>query len=113
MLLNVERLDTLRDEIGADGFEDVVAMFLKESDEVVARLLAGGPGASFDADLHFLKGNAMTLGFDDLVELCRKGAAGAGLDLGALADLYRQSRAALEAGQIRNSASTSSLVMSR
>jgi len=113
MLLNRERLSTLRDEIGAEGFEDVVAMYLKECDEVVARITAPGTGIVTAADLHFLKGNALMLGFEDLADLCRIGETERSADPARLTALYLQSRAALEGDQIRNSDSTSSFVMSR
>jgi HPt (histidine-containing phosphotransfer) domain-containing protein len=92
MLVNVERLAALRDEIGDDGFEEVLEIFLKESDEVVTRLAAQGAGEMAEADLHFLKGTALTLGLDDLAELCRRGEAGARIDPTMLTDLYQQSR---------------------
>lgn len=100
MLVNRERLTILRDEIGEDGFDDVIAMFLRESDEVVARLTAAGDGQMNEADLHFLKGNAMTLGLDDLAELCRTAAAGKPVAVALLRDVYAQSRGAFLAGRM-------------
>ncbi|WP_434616400.1 Hpt domain-containing protein [Tabrizicola sp. M-4] len=97
MLVNAERLAALRAEIGEDGFEEVLEMFLKESDEVVARLAAPSIPESIEADLHFLKGTALTLGMDDLADMCRRGEQGAAVDPAALADLYRRSCAALPA----------------
>ena len=113
MLVNQERLGALRGEIGEDGFDDVLEMFLAESDEVVARLAGQAVGAMSEADLHFLKGSALTLGLDRLAELCRQCETGPQVHPSALADLYRQSRAAIRQDQIRNSDSRSSLVMSR
>lgn len=90
MLIDWARVRELRDEIGDDGFSDVVALFLEESDTVIARIGAGN--AATGADLHFLRGAALNLGFADLAESCRAGA-----DLAALAALYAQSKAALMA----------------
>jgi histidine phosphotransfer protein HptB len=92
MLVNVERIAALRDEIGEDGFEEVLKVFLTESEEVVTRLAAQGMGTMAEADLHFLKGTALTLGLDDLAELCRRGEMGARIDPATLTDLYQQSR---------------------
>ncbi|MEZ5753354.1 MAG: Hpt domain-containing protein [Paracoccaceae bacterium] len=113
MLVNGERLAALRGEIGEDGFDEVLEMFLAESDEVVTRLSGQPDGAMSEADLHFLKGSALTLGLEQLAELCRRCEAGPQVHPAVLADLYRQSRAAIRQDQIRNSESTSSLVMSR
>lgn len=97
MLVNRERLSALRDEIGEDGFEEVLEMFLRESEEVVARLSAQAEGTMSEADLHFLKGSALTLGFDDLADLCRQSEIGAVVAPDALQDVWARSRAALVA----------------
>ena len=96
MLVDVTRLRDLRDEVGEDGYEEVLALFLAESDEVVDRLAQEGrdPPA---ADLHFLKGIALNLGFDALAALCRKGERGEGFDPQSLRLTYAQTRAALDA----------------
>ena len=96
MLLNEDRLLSLRAEIGEDGYEEVVALFLAESDEVIARLSGAGAAVPPRAELHFLKGVALNLGFDDLAEMCRKGERGEGYDALALGRLYAETRAALE-----------------
>lgn len=95
MLVNRERLAALRGEIGEDGFEEVVEMFLRESEEVVARLGGQRAGAMSEADLHFLKGSALTLGFDDLADLCRQSEAGVAVQPATLQDVWARSRAAL------------------
>ncbi len=97
MLVNRERLAALRGEIGEDGFEEVVELFLRESEEVVARLGAQGPGAMSEADLHFLKGSALTLGFDELAALCRQSEAGEAVHPAELQEVWARSRAALQA----------------
>ena len=114
MLVDFGRLAALRDEIGEDGFDEVLDIFIRESDEVVHRLCGSRAGGTMEADLHFLKGNALTLGMDALAEMCRRGEQGAEVAPAELVALYQTSCAALRAGpQIRNSAKTSSLVMSR
>lgn len=98
MLVNKERLAALRGEIGDEGFDEVVEMFLKESDEVVTRLTAQGEGHMSDADLHFLKGSALTLGFDDLADLCRRSEMGGQVHPASLQDVWERSRAVLRSG---------------
>lgn len=118
-MMDWERARALRDEIGADDFEEVVALFLDEADAAVAALADNGQAGP--EALHFLKGAALNLGFAALADTC--GAAeplarqcGA-VAAGPIVSLYRATRAAflagLQNGQIRNSANMSSLVMSR
>jgi histidine phosphotransfer protein HptB len=95
MLVNRDRLAALRGEIGEDGFDEVVDLFLRESEEVVARLGTQRQGGLSEADLHFLKGSALTLGFDDLADLCRQSETGAEVHPATLQDVWERSRAAL------------------
>ena len=97
MLVNKDRLTALRDEIGAEGFDEVVSLFLQESAEVVERLGAQVPGGLSPEDLHFLKGSALTLGFDDLADLCRRSEIGPQAHPSAVRDLWEQSCAAYQA----------------
>lgn len=97
MLVDEMRLRALREEVGEDGYEEVLALFLAESDEVVERLARHTGGAAPEAELHFLKGIALNLGFDDLAALCRRGERGEGFDPAALAATYAETRVAMEA----------------
>ncbi|OYU18261.1 MAG: histidine kinase [Rhodobacteraceae bacterium PARR1] len=117
------RVENLRQEIGAADFAEVVALFLEETDEVAARMTAG-PGLRGDlrADLHFLKGSALNLGFRALALRCGQGEdalrdAEGSVDPAPIVALYHATRTAflqeMEQDQIRNSANSSSLVMSR
>lgn len=65
------RMSELREEIGQDGFDEVVDVFLEEAEEVVARLLQA-PFPTHE-DLHFLKGSALNLGFVAVAQLCQDG----------------------------------------
>lgn len=109
-MIDWSRVDELKDEIGADDFGEVVALFLDEADEVAARLGAGPDPARIEAELHFLKGSALNLGFTDLAQLCQEGekaaaaGQGAGIDLGAVIDCYAASRRAFESGPGRSAA---------
>ena len=95
MLVNKDRLEALREEIGADGFEEVVSLFLQESAEVVERLGGQRPGDLSAEDLHFLKGSALTLGFDDLADLCRRAEMGDPAHPSDLRAVWEQSCACL------------------
>ncbi len=102
-MIDWARVRDLRDEIGADDFAEVAAMFLEEADQAAARLLPGLSAKAIEADLHFLKGAALNLGFDALSGLCqdgeRRAAAGdTGVDLDAVRLTYFASKAAFEGG---------------
>jgi HPt (histidine-containing phosphotransfer) domain-containing protein len=97
VLVNKDRLEALREEIGADGFDEVVGLFLQESAEVVERLGAQRPGDLSAEDLHFLKGSALTLGFDDLADLCRRAEMGDQAHPSVLRELWQQSCMAYKA----------------
>jgi len=66
------RVNELRDEVGADDFAEVVEIFLEEVDEVMDRLRAGPDASTYEAELHFLKGSALNLGFEALSDLCSR-----------------------------------------
>ena len=96
MLVDETRLRALREEVGDDGYDEVLALFLAESDEAVGRLEVWAGGEIPGAELHFLKGIALNLGFDDLAALCRKAEKGDGFDPAALRRVYDQTRLAME-----------------
>lgn len=67
------RVDVLRNEISADDFEEVVALFLEEVEEIIERLRTTPFPTSLEADLHCLKGSALNLGFAEFSSLCDAG----------------------------------------
>lgn len=70
-MIDRERLAELRAEVGEDDLADVVALFLEEADEVVARLEGGGlDRPDLTRALHALKGAALNLGLSELAALC-------------------------------------------
>ena len=101
-MIDWDRIASLREEIGATDFAEVVEMFLTESDEAVARIVAGKPDPTLEADLHFLKGSALNLGFSHLAALCNTGekraAAGLFVDVPEVAESFAATRRAFEAG---------------
>ncbi len=102
-MINWAHLDELKREMD-EAFDEVVAMFLEEAGEVIARLENSADPARYQADLHFLKGAALNLGFDRFAELCAEGeaAAAAGhaeeVALPDIIDTYRASVRELEKG---------------
>lgn len=92
------RVNELRDEIGDEGFAEVVELFLDEVEEVVARLGNAPDPRSFEQDLHFLKGSAWNLGFSAFGALCqdseRRSAQGnpSTADMGAILASYATSK---------------------
>lgn len=102
-MIDWERVRELRGEIGADDFAEVVEMFLEEADDAITRLSRALTAKAMEADLHFLKGAALNLGFFALSGLCQDGerrAAGgsAELDLQGVAQVYTASKAAFQTG---------------
>ena len=103
------RVFELRDEIGRAEFEEVVALFLSETEAMVDRL-AGAAPETLEHDLHALKGAALNLGFARLATLCAAGermaAEGRGAEV-AVAQVLRtffRSRLALLDGLARDEA---------
>jgi len=102
--MNWQRLVELRAEVGAEALSEVLEVFLAETDEVVDRLRDGVAPGRLEEELHFLKGAALNIGFDELAELCRRGevAARDGLsgqiDTAAVCATYDVSRADLLKG---------------
>lgn len=99
-MIEWNRLAELRAEIGEDNLADVIALFLEEADEVVARIAGDLPDAQLEAELHFLKGSALNLGLQALSTLCQEGEHragqddGAGVDRGQIVAVYQASKAA-------------------
>ena len=99
-MIDWDRLRELRGEIGDDAFDEVVAMFLEETDEVIVRLSTTGGAKVLESDLHFLKGSALNLGFADLAALCQDGErtasqGGIDVDLDRVRSCYIASKSAL------------------
>jgi len=98
-MIDWERVNELREEVGAEDFGEVVDIFLEEVDEVIDRLRLSLNPSSYESDMHFLKGSALNLGFAALAALCsdgeREAATGSakGVDIGAVIQSYTASKA--------------------
>ncbi len=103
-MIDWQRVDELRQEIGDEGFAEVVELFLDEVEEVMARLRNTHFPVTYEEDLHFLKGSAWNLGFVGFGALChdgeRKAVQGdaAAIDVGAILISYDESKAAFIQG---------------
>jgi len=96
------RVWELRDEIGASEFDEVVSLFLSET-EVMVDALAGAALDTLEEELHALKGAALNLGFTSLATLCAAGermaADGRGTEVAVaqvLRTFFRSRRVLLE-----------------
>lgn len=101
-MIDWARVTELREEIGEEDFAEVVDLFLEEVDAVIQTLTPGMD--DLEAQLHFLKGSALNLGFDAFSALCQAGetAAGAGaggdVDIASIRSVYTASRAEFATG---------------
>ena len=103
-MIDWKRVEELKEEIGTDGFVEVVDMFLDEAESAVRALVAGLPADEVEGQLHFLKGSALNLGLCDLATICQEGerraatGQGAGVDTAQVAAIWRAARASLLGG---------------
>lgn len=100
-MIDWERVNELKAEVGPDDFNEIVTLFLDEADDAVARMLSSDSAKSLENELHFLKGSALNLGFADLATACQSAEQMAAkgstdFDTAAIAALYHASRAAFE-----------------
>ncbi|GAB4268502.1 MAG: Hpt domain-containing protein [Pararhodobacter sp.] len=90
---------SLKADMG-EAFDEVVEVFMQEVEEALARLDASTDAPAKAAEMHFLKGAALNLGFSTFAALCAEGeqraSAGDGgaVDAAAVRALYADSRAA-------------------
>lgn len=100
-MIDWSHVDGLRIDL-AEGFDELVEVFLDEVDSAMARLspdLAPGQMAS---DLHFLKGAALNLGFTAFADLCSQGEIRAGrggrVETAPIREIFSASRRAFVQG---------------
>lgn len=70
-MIDWNHVNELRDDVGADDFGEVVALFLEEVDEIVTRLSTTPDLRLLEADFHAVKGCAQGLGFSAFAQLCQ------------------------------------------
>lgn len=102
-MLDWNRINELRAEVGDDEFQLILELFLDEVEGVLMRLSRRN-ALRLETQLHFLKGCAWNLGFSDFGSLCDQGErrAAEGLPLQvctqALLQCYSESKQALMRG---------------
>ncbi len=72
-MINWSRVSELRTEVGAEDFDEVIELFLEEVGEAIERLRHCPERSQLEQDLHFLKGSALSLGFEKFSRLCEHG----------------------------------------
>ena len=72
-MIDWDRVNELRDEVGAEDFREVVAMFLEEVEDTMVRMISVPDTTKLEEDMHFLKGSALNLGFAHFSVLCLAG----------------------------------------
>ncbi len=98
-MIHWPRVRQLRDEVGADEFDEVVEIFLDEVQEVIARVHADTARQDLEQNLHFLKGSALSLGFEVFSKLCQDGERLAASGEAAKVDL-KEVLAAFDASKV-------------
>ncbi len=88
-MIDWTRVTALRDEVGCEDFDEVVELFLQEVDEEIDTLKSLSSGPSLAEKLHFLKGSALNLGFEEFSALCHSGETSLASDPDASVDLAR------------------------
>lgn len=97
-MIDWDRVAELREEVGAEDFDEVVELFLQEVDEEIETLAAQPAQNGMSEKLHFLKGSALSLGFREFSDLCKTGEAAlaqddtASIDVEELHNIYQSSR---------------------
>ncbi|WP_407493893.1 Hpt domain-containing protein [Pseudooceanicola sp. MF1-13] len=94
-LIDWTKVQDLCEDVGRDGFDEVVELFLEEVETALQTI---GMAEDLEAALHFVKGCALNIGFDHFTDLAAQGErlAARGLpdqvDLVALDHAYRITR---------------------
>ncbi|MBF9035137.1 Hpt domain-containing protein [Rhodobacterales bacterium HKCCE2091] len=86
-MIDWDRVQELREELGDEDFAEVGQIFISEIEEKLAAL--SGTDARAPADFHFLRGSAANLGLEGFARSCStaeaRAKAGDPVDLDALA----------------------------
>jgi HPt (histidine-containing phosphotransfer) domain-containing protein len=93
-MIDWDRLNALKADIGEEDFADVAFLFVAEMTECIDKLLSA-PDAATASDFHFLRGSAANLGFTALATAClvaeQACASGTPPDIDGLAATYAAS----------------------
>ena len=91
-MINWDRVEELKSDLGADDFLEIVSMFLEEVEAKLAAL-DQGQSESLTEDFHFLKGCAANLGFEVFQKTCASAEmTGAPDDVPKAVEIYEASK---------------------
>ena len=101
-MIDWDRVQELKDEVGEEDFAEVLELFFTELDETLNGLgdLSGTPLAEA---LHFVKGSALNIGLSELGRLCLDAetmlakADATQIDIATIREAFAASRVALAA----------------
>ena len=79
-MINWDRVDELRHEVGPEDFNEVIELFLEEVDDTISTLGMCDGNRTLEEQLHFLKGSALNIGFSDFASLCHAGETASAKD---------------------------------
>ncbi|MBU2981086.1 Hpt domain-containing protein [Lentibacter algarum] len=102
-MIDWDKVTELKDDIGAEDFDDIVEVFLAEVEDALAKLPSKDL-SELEGCLHFLKGCALNLGFSAFSALCQIGEKSAArgspesIDVRAVAQCYALSKEAFLTG---------------
>lgn len=74
-MIDRARIADLKSEVGEEDFDEIVALFLEETEETVGALFQTNDPADLSALFHNLKGSALNLGLSEFSTQCAKGEA--------------------------------------
>ncbi|WP_120500105.1 Hpt domain-containing protein [Roseovarius sp. EL26] len=72
-MIDWNRVNELRDEIGIEDFDEIVSLFLDEVETEITGIKQLETYMELGEKLHFLKGSALNLGFEGFAQLCQQG----------------------------------------
>ena len=73
-MIDWSRVSELKEEVGEEGFAEVIQMFFEEVEEVLD-VLDPKDTAGLASHLHFLKGSALNIGLNEVNRLCQNAEA--------------------------------------
>jgi len=74
-MIDWTRVTELHAEIGEDGFNEILEVFLEEMNSIVGQLQDGPEPQQLEMTLHALRGGLLNLGFTHASALCQQGEA--------------------------------------
>ena len=96
-MIDWARVEELRNDMGEEGFDEVVELFLEEMDDRISAMKSGSE-ASRAEDLHFLKGCSANVGFSSLRDLCTNAEQDDSVSMTAVWACYDKSKVEFLAG---------------